>query len=449
MRARNQQWPGWYVLPKPSLASLIMLYCPWLLCASGARAQLDFEAAPIHYNTAPVNDRVQTLATKLSEGKVQLAYDQQHGYLKAVLEALDVPVSSQALVFSKTSFQLRRIAPERPRAVYFTDDVYVGWVQGGDVVEISAADPHQGGIFYTVSQTPADPPKIIRDRGQCIACHASSRTQGVPGHLVRSVYPSSSGQPFYGSGTFTSNHRSPLSERWGGWYVTGTHGRQRHMGNVIAQQSDNPEALDVEAGANITSLETHLDTSPYLSPHSDIVALMVLEHQTHMQNLITRANFTARSADHYDRVMNKAMGRPEDYRSDSARRRIDRAVDKLVAYMLFAGEIPITDAIQGTSTFHVDFAARGPHDKRGRSLRDLDMHTRMFRYPCSYLIYTKSFDSLPDEVKQPIYERLFAILSGEDNDQQFRHLSESDRRAVLEILRQTKSDLPGYWYDKS
>ena len=192
--------------------------------------------------------------------------------------------------------------------MYFNDDVYVGWVQNGDVVEISAADPQLGAVFYTLRQEQAERPKIVRDRGQCIVCHASSRTSGVPGHLVRSVYADKSGQPFFGSGTFTTDHRSPFKERWGGWYVTGTHGKQRHMGNVISTDRDRPEDLDMEAGANITDLSDHVNTSPYLSPHSDIVALMVLEHQSRMHNLITRANFEAKSAHHYDVAVRAQVG---------------------------------------------------------------------------------------------------------------------------------------------
>ena len=275
-----------------------------------------------------------------------------------MLELLDVPVSSQMLVFSKTSFQLRRITPRRPRAVYFNDDVYVGWVQGGDVVEISSADPQQGAIFYTLKQEPSESPKFVRDRGQCISCHASSRTMGVPGHLVRSVYSDRGGQPLFGAGTFTTDHRSPFKERWGGWYVTGSHGAHRHMGNVFAADRDRPEQLDVEAGANLVDLRQHVNLSPYLGPDSDIVALMVLEHQTRMHNLITRANFETRSALHYDRIMNEAMGRPLDHRSESAQRRIESTAHKLVDYMLFANEFNLKHPIKGTSAFQSEFSTR-------------------------------------------------------------------------------------------
>ncbi len=419
--------------------------CCLLLGTRSSFAQFNFEAEPVNYNTAPTSDRVSVLAGKIERGEFDLEHDERNGYLKALLKCLDVPVSSQVLVFSKTSFQLRYIDTQHPRAVYFNDDVYVGFCQNGDVAEISSVDPQQGAIFYTLSQQKTKRPKIVRDQGRCVVCHASSRTSGVPGHLVRSVYASSSGQPFFGSGTFTIDHRSPFEQRWGGWYVTGTHGRQRHMGNVVVTNRDRPEALNVEAGANVTDLSDRVNTKPYLSGHSDIVALMVLEHQGRMHNLITRANFETRSATHYDAIMNGALERPMDHRSDSAKRRIGSAAEKLVEYMLFGKELRLSDKVKGTSGFAAEFSKRGPRDSKGRSLRDFDLSTRMMKYPCSYLIYSEAFDGLPKEVGERVYRRLFDILSGQDVSERFAHLSKPDRKAILEILRETKNGLPDYW----
>ena len=199
----------------------------------------------------------------------------------------------------------------------------------------------------------------------------------------------------------------------------------------------------------MTDLSDRLNMGPYLSPHSDIVALMVLEHQTRMHNLITRANFETRSAQHYDRVMNEAMDRPADHCSDSTKRRIKSAAEKLVEYMLFADELQLTDSVQGTSSFASEFAARGPRDSKGRSLRDLDLKTRIMKFPCSYLIYSKPFDSLPDQAKDHVYRHLFDVLTGQDDSDRFDHLTATDRLAILEILRETKSDLPSYWNERS
>lgn len=414
----------------------------WLfISAAPAVAQLEFEKDPINYHKTPSHDAIASLQEQLDAGDVTLEYDAEHGYLPAVLKHLDVPKSSQVLVHSKTSFQLRRISPSRPRALYFNDQVYVGWVQNGDVVELMATDPQLGEVFYTLSQQETSAPRFVRDRGQCIICHASSRTKGVPGGLVRSVFTSSSGQPQFGSGTFTIDHTSPFRDRWGGYYVTGTHGQMRHMGNALAKSNLDPEDLDRESGANLRDLSELVDTRPYLSQHSDIVALMVLEHQTQMKNYLTLASYEGRSAAHYDGVMNEALDRPADYISDTTRRRIASAGEKLLKYLFFVDEFALRSTVRGTSAFADEFQSRGPFDKQGRSLRQLDMQTRMFKYPCSYLVYSPSFDALPDPVRRYVADRMLEILRGEDTSGDFAHLTAVDRGAILEILRDTKPDL--------
>ncbi|HIE96525.1 MAG TPA: hypothetical protein EYG03_01970 [Planctomycetes bacterium] len=410
------------------------------LCGT-AVGQLDFDTEPINYSTTPAQDPIAKLQQQIDDGTAELDYDKETGYLKSVLQHLNVNPSSQVLISSKTSFQLRKISPQRPRAVYFGDESYVGWVQGGDVVELMATDPVQGQIFYALSQERSEQPHFIRDRGQCTVCHASSRTQGVPGGLVRSVYLDRNGQPHFGAGTFTVDHSSPFKDRWGGWYVTGTHGSLRHMGNVMSQDRANPEDIDREAGANVTDLSEFVATGPYLTPHSDIVALMVLEHQTQMQNYITRASYEARSAAHYDGVMSSALARPAGYISATTTRRIASAGDKLLRYMLFADEFQLTSPVQGTSGFATDFQSPGVRDSQGRSLRDFDLQTRLFKYPCSYLIYSPAFDRLPKPVKQYVSERLQEVLLGNDDSDDFVHLTIDDRKSILEILTETKPEL--------
>ncbi|MEW4527243.1 hypothetical protein [Maioricimonas sp. JC845] len=415
-----------------------------MLAPECAAAQIEFERKPIDYQNAPVEDRVWQLSQQLESGKVTLEYDPQRGYLPAVLKALDVPVSSQVLVFSRTSLQIRRISPRTPRALYFDDETYVGWVPGGDVIELMGTDPQQGEIFYTIDQDPEHPARILRDRGQCLICHASSRTQGVPGVLMRSVFADSRGQPQLGSGTFNIDHRSPIENRFGGWYVTGTHGDMRHMGNAISRDRGAPQEIDRDAGANVTDLTGRFDVSQYLSSHSDLVALMVLAHQTQVHNYLTLANYESRLSRHHDGIMNAALDRPEDYVSDTTKRRIASAGEKLVKYMLFCDEAPLTAPIAGTSTFAREFQARGPRDSQGRSLRDLDLETRLLKYPCSYLIYSPSFDALPPAAHEYVTGRLREILTGEDDSEDFDHLTASDRQAILEILTETKPDL---WKD--
>ena len=410
----------------------------WVATSILMAQQEPYNREPINYQSAPVNDAVVKLIRKVDAGTAKLDYDDQHGYLKSVLAALDISTDSQTLVFSKTSLQLRRISPERPRAIYFNDDVYVGWCQNGTVLEIAATDPKQGPTFYTLQQSPDGPPKFTRDNGQCLACHSSNRTQDVPGFLVRSVFPNALGHPELSLGSFTTDQTSPLSERWGGWYVTGTHGTMRHMGNAILNEND--ETLNREAGANLTTLDNLISTKPYMTPHSDIVALMVLEHQTQMHNAITAANFETRQTIYQSLEMNELLEREPNYLSESSQRRIDHAAERVLKHLLMCDEFPLKSPIIGTSGFSKEFQSRGVRDSKGRSLRDLDMKTRMFRYPCSYLIYSPAFDGLPDEVRRRIWVRLRAILEGRDDAKEFQHLSAEDRRQILEILNETKPE---------
>jgi hypothetical protein len=369
------------------------------------------------------------------------------------------------LVFSKTSFQRERISPNTPRAIYFNDGVYVGWVQGGSVLEFTAVDPQQGAVFYVLEQRKTAKPRFLRQTYECLQCHNSSMTAGVPGHIMRSVYAGPDGQPEFRAGTFLTTDASPLEERWGGWYVTGKHGTMRHMGNAFARTTGDDVTLDKNKYANVTDLKRFIDPTPYLGKHSDIVALMVIEHQTNVQNLITKANYHTRMGLHYDTMLNRELGRPEGYRSDSTLSRIQSVCEPLVQAMLFAGEAPLTDTIKGTSGFTEYFVAQGPKDSKGRSLRQPDLQRRLMRYPCSYLIYSKEFDALPDMAKEYVYRRLVEILTGKElppangqrpatnptagkeRNQMFAHLSDADRKAILEILLETKPDFAA-WKDK-
>lgn len=413
------------------------------LLAGTGQAQLDFEKAPILYSTQTATTPVTQLQQQLAAGEVQLEFDEQHGWLPSLLEQLKISPASQVLVFSKTSLQLRRITRRRPRALYFNDDVYIGRVQNSDLIELMSLDPQLGAVFHTLEPgEDGEPPRITRDRGQCLICHASSRTQGVPGGLVRSVFVNSGGQPLFGAGTFSTDHTSPFKERWGGWYVTGTHGSMRHMGNVYSASRLRPEEIDREDGANVTDLTGRLNVEPYLTPHSDIVALMVLEHQTLVQNRMTRAAYEARQAAHYDTTMNAALKRPADHVSDSTRRRIASASDKLVQALLFCDEFTLTSPVAGSTTFAAEFTARGPQDRQGRSLRAFDLKRRMFRYPCSWLIGSKSFQALPATVHREVAQQFRAVLLEASEDPRFAHLTATDRQAIAEILTETT---PEFW----
>jgi hypothetical protein len=434
--------PGRYALCL--LAALL-----WWGATSSAWGQQDeFELAPIHYSSTPARDPVARLQERLEAGETQLEYDHRLGYLESVLRELKVLASSQTLVFSKTSLQRDRIAPRTPRAVYFSDDVYVGFCQAGDVLEISAVDPQLGAVFYTLDQQPDENPVFVREGDACLICHGGSQTRNVPGHLVRSLFTDTRGFPILSAGSYRIDHTSPFEHRWGGWYVTGTHGEQRHRGNLIVRGKQPPEEGYDPEGMNRLDLEGLVDTRPYLTSHSDLIALMILEHQAEAHNLITRANFGTRSALHREAALREALGDEGDEPPgewSSTKSRIASVGEPLVRYFLFSGEARLDAPIRGSSSFAEEFQQLGPRDSQGRSLRDLDLERRLMRYPLSYLIYSEAFTALPDPMRQYIYRRFHEVLTGQDTSREFAHLSPQDRRNILEVVRETKDDLPDDW----
>jgi hypothetical protein len=387
-------------------------------------------------NDAPPRDALTRLEQQLERGETTLEFRDHAGYLPSLLEHLHVNVDSQTLVFSKTSFQQAIINPKNPRALYFNDEVAVGTVPGGDVYELLALEPSRGMVFYTLDVKQTDQPRLRRRGVECLFCHAMGN-KGAASLVVASVFPDKDGIPAYTS-TFinTIDHRTPFEQRWGGWYVTGTHGSQRHLGNAIAADPLRPLDLELSHAQNVTTLADRFDVSKYLAGTSDIVALMTLEHQVGMANRINALIFE------YDRAKRDGL-------SDSDWVQLDADIDDLVAYMLFVDEAPLTDPVKGVSAFTLTFPQRGPRDEQGRSLRDFDLQTRLFRYPMSYMVYSDLFDGLPASVGDRVYRRLYDVLTGTSPDSKeptkYAALSSEDRKAIFEILVDTKPGLPDYW----
>lgn len=379
----------------------------------------------IEYSKGPVTDRVADLNRKIRDGSIRLKLDGPSGYLRSTLEALKVPVESQVVLFSQNSSQGDLISMKNPRALFFNDAVSVGFVRGGTVLEVAADDPRQGVIFYTLDQTAADVPQFKRNDG-CLACHLSWTTLGVPGLFVLSMLTLPADKNVYASG-FASDQRTSFESRWGGWYVTGSLGSIRHMGNKPVSTGSTPDAAKPEAH-ELKSLDGQFDTTAYPLPYSDVAALMVLEHQTHVTNLITRLGWEARLA-------------AQEARNQRSTR-VEEAAADLVDYALFVYEELLPGRIRGSSGFAEKFAALGPADRKGRSLRQLDLDRRLMRYPCSYMIYSEAFNALPAGVKDLVYHRMWQVLSGQDKNARYARLVLADRQAIVDILRETKKDLP-------
>jgi hypothetical protein len=318
-------------------------------------------------------------------------------------------------------------------------------------MEIASADPQLGAVFYTLNQQQTDHPVFERQTQTCLQCHDSSTTTGgVPGFIMRSVLPDRHGYVISSLGDGPTTDRTPVEDRWGGWYVTGTSGDQGHLGNVFSpnlagEVSDARRALarlDRASGVNVTDLSKRFDTRPYLRPTSDIVGLLVLAHQTYVHNLITIANFETRKALYDEQALLQSRGTTEKpgEHLDATMMRVQGAAERLVKAMLFAREATFSSPIAGDAAFAKEFASRGPRDHEGRSLRDLDLKTRLFKYPLSYLIYSEDFDALQPVVKDYVYRRLNSILTSADTSADFADLSAEDRTAILQILRETKPE---------
>jgi hypothetical protein len=393
----------------------------------------DTEYPAIGYSTTAPSGAIADLEARLERGDLTLDFDGGRGYLDSLLAALEIGVESQVLVFSKTSLQLESINAANPRAIYFNDDTYVAWVPSGQGLEIATLDANLGPVFYTLAADAAAGPKLERKLGECLRCHDSYSLTGggVPRFITGSGYVDVDGNIAAHEGWILTSDQTPLRSRWGGWYVSGHHGAQVHLGNIAVREVAELERLDELRKGNLDDLDSLLDTEAYASNQSDIVALLVLEHQVHVQNVITRTGWDARTS----------LTGPAGEGSDAdATARVAELAEPLVEALFLVGETELTDEISGTSGFAEAFIARGPRDAQGRSLRELDLKTRLFKYPLSYLIYSRAFQSLPVAIKDRVFARIDEILSGADTSEAFARLTAAERTAIEEILRATKPD---------
>jgi hypothetical protein len=366
---------------------------------------------------APTNS-IEALQAKLDAGTTNLTFaNDGHGWLQSVLAALGVAQDSQLLTFTRSSLQFDKISPKTPRSIYFGDDVAVAAVLDGHVLEILANDAKGGLAFYTLDTAKTDKPHFEREGARCLSCHSMVNPY-APGWMVANITAIADGTPQFPDVArpfYFTEQSTPFEDRWGGWYVTGTHGAMHHRGNVTAVDLSHPYDLPPTEGQNVTDLSGHFDTHETLQPGSDIVALMTLEHQNGFANRVAMLN--ARTA------------------TGTAQAEIDKAIDEMVANMTYADEVPLPAPIKGTSTFTQTFPRRGPRDAQGRSLRDFDLKTRLFRYPLSYMIYSASFASLNPAVKTKLWRRLYDTLRAD----------KAGGAVAIAILAATKPDVPDYW----
>lgn len=411
----------------------------------------DVEYPTVAYSEAARENRVARLQQRLDSGELKLEWQPDLGYLRSLLKALEIDVESQVLVFSRTSLQIEHISPRAPRAVYFNDDTYVGYVQNSPLIELTVMDSDKGAVFYGFENRTEYPPGFTREGGRCLTCHDtySMSGGGVPRVMVLSTPVDDPADTRRITAGQEVDDTTPFGMRWGGWYVTGNTGSRTHLGNLPLREGRGGEKLRElrEASHNISSVKAYLDTARYPSEHSDVVALTVLEHQTRMHNLITRVDFKIRT------VMSREDARSEAPVVESRvlrswadvsphdHERLKQVIEPVVRALFLSDAVPFEDRMSGSSGFAERFARRGPRDAGGRSLHELDLQTRLFRYPFSYTIYSEQFDSLPEYALDYLYSRISEVLQGEDTTGLSAALSPQERVAIKEILIATKPGL--------
>lgn len=402
-----------------------------------AQTTPDYDLPPVNYSKAKDNNTITRLQAAMDEQRFSFPDSNSRDILKALLDELKIPVSSQVIVFSKTSLQRNLITPAHPRAIYFNKDYYVGYVPGG-LIEVIACDDPSGMMFYDLdpNKKPKDR-KFVRNQ-ECLTCHANHNTMDVPGLLVRSVFTEKTGETVLPWGSYLTTPASPMSERWGGWYVTGTHGESLHMGNKFVMRSAADElSYRKKFGQNVTDLSNYFDTDKHLTDTSDILALMLMEHQVQVHNTLSSSKMSYLRRVHLTKAINAGKYDPS---SESARKIVGEHANKILKTLLFTDSIDLpADGVDGSDVFEEEFAKAGvSYDDH--SLRDLRLQKRIFKYRCSYMIRCKAFDMLPDIIRKEVLVRLNKVVTDKGNYPGLPQLSSREKKRIHEILLHTHKE---------
>jgi hypothetical protein len=414
---------------------------PKTLTPSNGMMVYDQEYPFIHYLDAPSRNEIARLQKRLDDGSLKLAVTPQHGYLEAMLKALNIDPDSQTLVFSKTSLQIDNISAATPRAIYFNDDTYVGWVQNSSLLEIVTMDADRGPVFYSLSADDATP-HVQREALRCLTCHDSFAEMGggVPHFLFESTYGVNGPTLLPDGVARETTDETPIAERWGGWYVTGKDGGAFHLGNIQPPPTSTPVSVNKVRRGSLNSLNALFDTSRYLRGTSDIAALLVLEHQVTVHNEIIHANYKSRLVLDQQQPGDDPDTLDWSQLSPKLQKRFDLMLRSLVDALVMANAAPLPRKVVPSNSFVTAFEARGPSDGHGRSLRQLELESRVFRYPLSFLIYSEGFDALPLFARQHVYARLAQLLQAPDPGAPYNAHSAADRQAAFDILVATKPE---------
>jgi hypothetical protein len=425
-----------------NLSPLFILFLAFAPVAS-AQFYNDFELKPHGYFTRKPQDPMSLLMEKIDTREVKITEENGKPLVERLLRELKLDKDTQVLVFSKTSLQKRAVSYRNPRAIYFNESVYLGWMPNGRV-EVASFDPEIGPLFYFQRQLDDTRSRLFVRTRSCLGCHAGNATNFIPGSLGRSVYPDRTGRVLKGIEDYRrSGHHIPLQDRYGGWFVSGQHGKMRHMGNSIATREDGQVTIDRKRFANLEKLDQFFPTDSYLAPGSDIAALLVFDHQVTMHHRLVEATYRARQA-LFDSKLDPMETDVAKLAAGRSIREFTEGVDKVIDYMLFREEIALPK-VSCDANFRRAFTANKRTDKGGYSLKDLRLDGRIFEHRCSFMIYSPSFEHMPPMLRGAIYDRLHQILTAQAPVKGFEHLGAEERTRIFEILRETKKDLPAKW----
>lgn len=257
-------------------------------------------------------------------------------------------------------------------------------------------------------------------------CHSDEDTRQVPGIVIKSVIPGPTGGSLESYRRGLSGHEIPFSDRFGGWHVTGAEGIGPHWGNLTGRFT--PE------GIVTTPLPPgeRFDWSIFPVATSDLLAHLLHEHQAGFVNRVVETHYRLRTA------LERGNGRLlEEDRVD-----MERQVDELSRYLLFADEAPMPEGgIEGDPSLREEFLATRKAASNGDSLKDFDLETRLFRNRCSYMIYSPLFQGLPEGFRRRIYQRMDKALAASPADPEYSHLDPAEKSRIRSILKET---VPGW-----
>ncbi len=354
---------------------MFLLFSLLRVIAGAAPPPLDYTAEPHHYWQRMPQDR---FAKAMAEGP-KLDVSGELPLLRSLLKLLEIPVSTQMLVYSATSLQSGIINPHNPRALYYNSETSVGYIPGGRL-EVASLDAEAGMVYYIFDRlSPGGAlPRYVRS-DKCLNCHADTPSKNLPGLVVESISVNHSGGPLSTYHHGENGHTVPLDQRFGGWHLTGGH----HLTNTHANLVSTLEGDKLTHTANPPGALFNLQR--YLLPTSDILPQLVHEHQVGFINRVVEAIYQAREPDEA---------------------KLDALAQNFADYILFKNEAKLPPAgVVGEAAFIHDFQAVP------NVLREFDLRTRIFKYPCSYLLLTPTWQAVPPEVRKRVYALLQPVVA--------------------------------------